>query len=185
MGRVSELIGEVVDGTLVENRKIDGETFYTIQVSFRGTVIPVLFSSFINDTVYPVDTKLKISGCIMSDIKEDTLPVFYFYANSIEVVDIDEESTNIINFTCTVTKVREFKTNGRCIDILPLVGADGSPLNSTSVLYLCARAQVARKLKDKPKGYTLTGTGYLKAYKDIYEIYIVDVENLDEILAYN
>lgn len=182
MGKVSTLIGEVVDGKLKKNREVDGEEFYTIQVSFRGTEIPVLFSKFVNDTEYPENTKLAVTGCIMSDISGGKLPKFYFYANKMEVVDIDEETTNIINFTCTVTKVREFKTNSRCVDILPLVGSDGSPLSSTSILYLCLRSSIARKLKDKPKGYTLTGTGYLKPYKDIYEIYVATVDNLDELL---
>lgn len=182
MGKVSELIGEVVDGKLTLNRTIDGEDFYTISVSFRGTVIPVLFSQYVNDKVFEAGTKLKVVGCLMSDISEGKLPVFYFYANSFEVLDLDAETTNVINFSCVVTKVREFKTNSRCVDILPLVTSDGSPLNTTSVFYLCARGSVARKLKDKEKGYTVTGTGYIKSYRDVYEIYIMDLENLDELV---
>lgn len=181
MGKVSELIGEVVDGKLKENRKIDGETFYTIQVSFRDTVIPVLFSSYVNDTEYPKNTKLKVIGCLMSDIKPGNLPVFYFYANTITPAEIDEETTNIVHFSCVVTKVRDFKTNNRCVDILPLVGSDGSPLNSTSIFYLCTRSAIARKLKDKPKGYTISGSGYLKQFRDIYEINVISVDNLDEL----
>lgn len=181
MGKVSELIGTVVDGKLTPNREIDGEKFYTIKVAFRETEILVLFSEYVNTQEFPKDTKVKVVGCLMSDIEEGKLPVYYFYANSIEAVDMDTETTNLINFSCTVTKVKEFKTNSRCVDILPLVASDGSPLNTTSVLYLCARSSVARKLKDKPKGYTISGTGYLKPFRDIYEIYIVDVDNLDEL----
>jgi hypothetical protein len=61
------------------------------------------------------------------------------------------------------------------------VAADGSPLNTTSVLYLCARMQAARKLRNKEKGYTIVGRGYLKQFRDIYEILITKVENLDEL----
>lgn len=181
MGKVSELVGKIVDGELKLNRNINGEKFYTILASFHDTVIPVLFSSYVNSVQFDTDSKIKVSGCLMSDIARDKLPVFYLYANSIEQVDIDTETTNQINFSCTVTKVREFKTNSRCVDILPLVAADGSPLNTTSVLYLCAKNSIARKLKDKEKGYTITGTGYLKAFRDIYEIYINSVDNLDEL----
>lgn len=182
MGKVSELIGEVVDNELKLNRSVDGEDFYTIDVSFKGTVIPVLFSVYVNKTEFPISTKLKVTGCLMSDVSVGGLPVFYIYASNLEVVDVDCETTNLINFSCQITKVKEFKTNTRCVDILPLVGAAGSPLNSTSVFYLCAKSSNARKLKDVPKGYTLVGSGYLKAYKDVYEVYITDVENLDEIL---
>lgn len=182
MGKVSELIGKVVDGRLKPNREINGEKFYTIEMSFRGTVIPVLFSQYVNSEVFENDVKFKVTGCLMSDIAENKLPVFYFYANSFEPVEMDAETTNVINFSCTITKVRDFKTNGRCVDILPLVASDGSPLNTTSVFYLCARSGDARKLKDKEKGYTINGTGYLKAYRDVYEVYILNIDNLDEIL---
>lgn len=182
MSKVSELIGSVVDGTLVPNRIIDNEQFYTIQVSFRDTVIPVLFSQFVNEESFTPDTKLKVTGCVMSDIAGGQLPVFYFYANAIEVVELDSEETNLVNFSCTVTKVREMKSNTRCVDILPLVAADGSPLSTTSILYLCARNGIARKLKTKEKGYTITGSGYLKQFRDIYEIYVTNVDNLDELI---
>ena len=182
MGKVSELIGTVVDGKLKENRKISGERFYTMDVSFRDTQIPVLFSEYVNIREFENDTKVKVIGCLMSDIHDGELPVFYIYANSIEQVDIDTDTTNKINFSCTVTKVREFKTNGRCVDILPLVAADGSPLSTTSIIYLCARGAAARKLKDKEKGYTITGTGYLKPFRDIYEVYINSIENLNDLV---
>jgi hypothetical protein len=181
MGKQSELIGEVIDGKLKHNRTIGDEEFDTILVSFKGTQIPVLFSHFVNSTDFENGSKLKITGCLISDIAEGKLPVFYFYANSIELADLDAETTNEINFSCTVTKVREFQSNSRCIDILPLVAADGSPLNTTSVLYLCARMQAARKLRNKEKGYTIVGRGYLKQFRDIYEILITKVENLDEL----
>ena len=182
MSKHSELIGSVVDGSLVPNRVIDGEQFYTILVSFKDTQIPVLFSEFVNTTVYEKDTKLRVSGCIMSDIGEGKLPVFYFYANSIEVESLDSEECNIVNFSCQVTKVRPMQHNARCIDILPLVASDGSPLRTTSILYLCARTGLARKLKNKEKGYTITGSGYIKQFRDIYEIYITKVDNLDELI---
>ena len=182
MSKFSELIGSVVDGSLVPNRVIDGEQFYTIIVSFRDTKIPVLFSEFVNTKVFEKDTKLRVSGCVMSDIAGGKLPVFYFYANAIEVEALDSEETNIVNFSCQVTKVREMQHNSKCIDILPLVASDGSPLRTTSILYLCARTGIARKLKNKEKGYVITGSGYLKQFRDIYEIYITNVENLDELV---
>lgn len=179
--KVSVLIGSVVEGTPKLNRTIKGERFYTVKVSFNSTVIPVLYSQYVNDKEFEKDTKLKVTGCLMSDIADGKLPVFYIYANSIEVESIDCEECNLLNFSCTVTKVRDFKTNNNCTDILPLVASDGSPLCTTSILYLCAKHSTARKLRNKKKGYTISGNGYLKQYRDIYEIYIKDVDNLDEI----
>lgn len=183
MSNVSELIGEVVAGKLQINRIIEDECFYTVLVKFHGTVIPVLFSQYVRFDDFEKGSKVKVIGCLMSDVVEGQLPIFYIYANSIESVDIDMETTNRINFSCKVTKVREFKTNSRCIDILPLVACYGSPLNSTSVLYLTAYSGIARKLKDVVSGYTINGVGYLKAFRDIYEIYITDIENLDQIVS--
>jgi len=180
MGKVCELIGQVLDGTPVENRVIDGERFFTIKVSFRKTEIPVLFSEYIDVSGFEKDAKVRVTGCIMSDIRSGELPVFYFYANKIELADLDEELTNEVKFSCTVTKVKDFQTNTRCVDILPLVAADSSPLKTTSILYLCARNADARKLKGKPKGYTITGKGYLTPFRDVYEIYITEVENVTE-----
>lgn len=178
MGKVCELVGVVIDGNPKENRFINGERFMTISVSFRNTIIPVLFSEYNNVEHYEEGVKLRVTGCVMSDKNNGTLPVFYFYANKIELADYDEESTNEVNFSCTVTKVKEFTTNTRCIDILPLVASDSSPLKTTSILNLCARNADARKLKDKPKGYTITGKGYLTPYRDIYEIYITEIESI-------
>ena len=181
MSIVSTLIGEVVNGKPVWNRNISGEDFCTIEVSFRDTVIPVLFSSLVYDKDWDTSSKVSVTGCLISDIRDGKLPVFYFLANSIKSVDMDLETTNEINFSCTVTKVRELKMDSRCTDILPLVASDWTPLDTTSILYLTVRAATARKLKDKKKGYKITGKGYLKEFRDIYEISVNTVDNLDEI----
>lgn len=178
MSNVSTLIGNVLKGVPELNRTIDGEKFYTIVVEFKSVVIPVLISEYIcADRVF--EDKISVTGCLMSDVyKKGKLPQFYFYANSIEAADMDAEVNNLINFSVTVTKVREFKHNDQCKDILPLVGAAGSPLSTTSVLYLCTINALARKLKDVPKGYALKGTGYLKQFRDVYEIYVQNAEIL-------
>ncbi len=184
MSRVSTLVGVVIDGQPKEDKVIDGEQFYTIDVSFKDNIIPVRFSSYVSTTVFETDSKVKVTGCLMSDIKNNRKqcnPKFYIYANSIELVDIDTECTDVINFTCVVNKVREFQVNSKCVDILPLVASDSSPLRTTSVFFLCAKHALARRLKNKEKGYTLSGKGHLKVYKDIVEIYIIDVDNLDEL----
>lgn len=183
MGKVSKLIGCIIDGKPKLNRTVDNEDFYTIDVSFRDTVIPVLYSQYLTDTEeFEKDTKIEVTGCLMSDINEG-LPVFYVYANSIESADIDAETTNKVTFSCQVTKVKDFSADSRCVDILPLVTSDVSPLDTTSILYLCARGSLARKLKGKEKGYVIEGEGYLKAFRDIYEVYITHVDNLNSILG--
>lgn len=175
MGKVSTLIGNVLDGVPKFNRSIDGEKFYTIDVEFKEVRIKVLMSEYVS-AGRTFEDKISVTGCLMSDVHKGKLPVFYFYANAIESVDLDTELTNTINFTVTITKVREFKQNDRSKDILPLVGSNGSPLCATSVFYLCTINSLARRLKDVPKDYVLSGTGYLKAFRDVYEIYVQDAE---------
>lgn len=176
MSNVSTLVGNVLNGKPEFNREIDGEKFYTIDVEFKSVTIKVLISEYIcAGRVF--EDKISVTGCLMSDVyRKGKLPVFYFYANKIVAADMDAEVNNLVNFSVTVTKVRDFNHNEQCKDILPLVGSAGSPLSTTSVLYLCTINSLARKLKDIPKGYTLTGTGYLKKFRDIYEIYVQDAE---------
>lgn len=178
MGKVSTLIGEVIDGSPKFNRQVKDEKFFTIEVNFNGTQIPVIYSEYSVEHEFDNNSKVRVTGSLMSDKSKtkSKLPVFYFFANSIESVDIDEDTTNLINFSCKVTKVREKQVNTRGVDLLPLVASDGSPLDTTSILYLCARGRDARKLKDSLKDSTITGTGYLKQFRDVYEIYIMSVE---------
>lgn len=184
MREVSELVGSVINGTPTLNRTTDDdEKFYTIDVSFYGTNIPVLFSSYVNSQSFEKDSKIKVTGSVMSDMGSDKLPVFYFYANAIEVVDKDTNTSNEIFFSYKVIRVKEFTQNNRGVDILPLIGNKQSPLDTWSLAFLCARGSVARKLKDVPAGYTIEGRGYLKQFRDVYEIFINEVTNLDEILT--
>ncbi len=183
MGKVSELIGTVVCGQPEYDRTVDEECFNTIQVKFRGLQISVLYSALTCTSQFRDGTKIKVVGCLMSDVRKNKYPKFYIYAHSISEVDIDSAPTNLIYFSCMVNNVREYTTNSRCIDILPLVATDTSPIGTLSVLYLCARKGDARRLMNIEKGYTLEGWGYLKCYRDVYEICIMKITNLEEILT--
>lgn len=180
MSKISTLVGTVVDGIVKTDRIHKKEEFYTLLVDFKGCELPVLFSSYTKTADYVKDAKVQVTGCIMSDVRKGQYPKFYFYANQIDLVDIDSESTNTVNFSVKVTKVGNFTTTDRCTDILSLATSDKSPFGKTSVLFLVAKNQLARKLKGKEPGFLLVGNGKIKPYKDIYEIYIDDVENLDD-----
>lgn len=173
MKKVSVLIGEVVDGTPKDYFMVHDETFKTIRVAFLDAEIDVVISEYVAAESY--DGKVKVTGYLASHVTRGSKPVFYFFANSIEETDADVPVTNEVNFSYNVTKVNKSKVNGRGIDILPLVVADYTSLQTTSVLYLCIRGKDARRLQNKPKGYTIEGKGYLKQYRDIYEIITTDV----------
>lgn len=177
MSTVSKLVGNVIDGKPKFNREVKGEKFYTIDVQFLEAKIKVLISEYLVKESY--DGVIEVTGCIMSDFKKKELPQFYFYANSIQNVDLDTPLTNELNFAGEVTKVGDFTTNARCRDILPLVMSTSSPLETTSVLYLCTRDRTARMLKDKSSKYNVEGTGYLKQYRDVYEILVTRIEVVD------
>lgn len=172
MSRTSVLVGTVIEGDPVENRVINNEKFYTIKARFHKAEIRVLYSQYTFSGTFNKDSMISVTGCLMSDIKQGSRPEFYLYANKIEVVDLDTESTNTLNFRCSITRVKDFCINSRCIEILPLVAAEKNPLGATSVLYITAHDGIARKLKDKDKGYTLMGEGYLRSYRDIFDITI-------------
>ena len=176
MSKQSVLVGTVVDGTPKLNRTVHNEKFYTIDVEFKGTVIPVLISEYSLQEAYS-DT-IQVTGCVMSDFKKGELPRFYFYANDITNVDADTPVTNEINFCGKVTKNRGFTTNSRCRDILALTLSDTSPVGGVSVLYVCIRDTSARELKDHSVPYEVEGKGYLKPYRDVYEILVTEINTV-------
>ena len=174
MSKQSTLIGTVVDGTPKLNRTVHNERFYSIEVEILGATIPVLISEYILKEQYSETVQIK--GCLMSDYKKGVLPKFYIYANDITNVDADTPLTNEVQFSGKVTKNKGFTTNTRCRSILPLTLSDRSPIGGISVLYVCIRDKAARELKDRDIGYTIQGTGYLKKYRDVYEILVTDFE---------
>lgn len=178
MSKISKLIGTVMDGEPKFDHEADGEKFYTITVQFRDALIKVKFSEYLLGPRFA--DKVCVTGYLASTPSKGERPDFYFFGNKIESVDIDTPETNELNFAYRVTKVSEFKVNRRSVDILPLVASDYTPLHTTSVLYLCARGKVARKLKERKAGYYISGTGYLKQFRDIYEIIFTDLEDISE-----
>lgn len=171
----STLIGTVLEGVPVFEKEIRGEKFYTILVQFFDAPMKVLMSEYVMTSKY--EGTIAVTGCVTSTHKRKTLPKFYFYASTIEAVDIDTPLSNEISFDGKIVKIGEFKLNTRNHDILPLVLKSSSPFHKQdTILYLCTKNTDARLLKDKPPGYNVTGTGYLKAYKDIFEVLVTSIE---------
>lgn len=173
MRKVSVLIGEVIDGNPKEYFKVNDETFKAIHVAFLDAKIDVVISEYVAEASY--NGKVRVTGYLASYVEKGKKPVFYFYANTIEEAEADADITNEVNFFYTVTKVNPAKVNSRGVDILPLVVSDYTSLQTTSVLYVCIRGKDARRLKTRPKGYTIEGKGYLKQYRDIYEVITTSV----------
>lgn len=180
MSIISTMYGEVLDGEYKFHHEVGDEKFYTINVKFRDAIIDVMLSQYLREDL-PLKGKVKVTGFLASIPARKDVPYFYFYANLIERVDVDTPITNDVKFNYKVTHTSKFKTNNRGVDMLPLVASDYNPLHQTSVLYLCARDVNARMLKDRPMNYFITGSGYLKQYRDIYEILIHTVEEIKDV----
>lgn len=174
MSKVSKLIGEVVDGTPRDYARLSGELFKAITVQLLDARIDVVISEFVAEEQY--SGKIEITGYLASNAQKGSSPIFFLFANEIQNVPDDTPITNKVQFRYKVTKVSKFKSNSRGVDLLPLVAADYTAHQTTSVIYLCIRGINARKLKDKKPGYHITGEGYLKQYRDIYEIITTDIE---------
>lgn len=173
MSKLSTLIGEVIDGEPKLHHTTDGENFYTISVSFLDATVDVMFSEYIKQDYY--EGKVSVTGYLASTPRRGTTPYFYIFGSKIESVDIDTQVTNELEFTCKVTKVGDFKVNKRAVEVLPLVASDYTVNHTTSVLYLCLRGKDARRLYSKKPGYYLAGRGYLKQYRNICEIRVVEL----------
>lgn len=174
MSVTSKLVGEVTNGTPRDYLILNGEHFYAIEVQFLDAPIDVLVSEYVKQDVY--SGKVEVTGYLASTPSKEGHPTFYFLANSIESVPEDTPITNKVGFKYKVTKVSKFKANSRGIDLLPLVVADYTPHQTTSVIYMCLRGALARKHKDRGANYYISGEGYLKKYRDIYEIIVMDAE---------
>lgn len=181
MGLACTIIGEIVDPTATVDRlcgdKSLGEVeekFYTVQVNLRSCTIPMLISEFNLDKV--VIGKVKITGSLFSDCIPSQLPRFYLYANKLEAAEPDVELTNEVAFTGTVTKVKEASVDAFGRDVLPMYVSTVSPLNTESVLYLALKNQLARVNKNRKPRFKVRGTGYIKPFRDVYEIHVTQLE---------
>lgn len=173
MSKISVLTGEVINGLPYDYIRINNETFKAIKVMFLEADIDVVISEHLAKEEY--SGKINVTGYLASYVSKGDKPQFFFFANNIEDADEDAPLTNKVTFYSRVTKVSSFKTSSRGLDILPLVLADYNPHKMTSVLYACLRGKHAREYKDKEKGYYISGEGYLKRYRDIYEIIVTDI----------
>ena len=173
MSIVSKLVGEVIDVSPRDFARISGETFKAITVQLLDAKIDVVISEFVAKESY--EGKVEITGYLASKVQKGTVPLFFIFANEIVEVPEDTAITNKVQFRYKVTKVSKFKVNSRGVDLLPMVAADYTAHQTTSVIYLCVRGLNARKLKDKKPGYYVAGEGYLKQYRDIYEIITTEV----------
>lgn len=173
MSNISKLVGVVVDGIPTYDRTVHDEKFNRITVDFNGVTIPVLFSEYVVADTELIG-KVVVTGCLASDVKRGTIPKFYVYASSIESADDDAEPCSTVNFELKVTKSKGLQQNKQSREILPLVCSTGNPISGTSVIYLCLMNKAARMFKDTEVGYTITGTGNLHAFRDIYEVYSTD-----------
>lgn len=179
MSNVSTMVGTVIDGIPVDFKTVHNERFKKIVVDFGGVSIPVVYSEYINNASEIIG-KISVTGCLASNVKRNEYPSFFFYANTLEAADEDAESSNIISFELKVTKSKGFQQNSNSRDILPLICSTGNPVKGRSVIYLCLMNSAARKFKDKPVGYIIKGTGELRAFRDVYEIYAVSADVKEE-----
>lgn len=176
-----ELIGEIVDPTLTVDRKCGDaslgeveETFYKVDLVLRGCTIPLIISEFSAEQV--IKGKVKITGSLFSDYVAKQIPRFYIYANKVEAAEPDAELTNEISFMCRVTKIKELTSDSYGRDVLFMYASTCSPLNTESVLFLVLKNQMARVNKNRQPNFNITGTGFIKPFRDVYEILVKQFE---------
>lgn len=180
MTRVSTLIGFIKNPEPVFDRTIGDETFgdqlekfYTVECELRKSSIPLLISEHNLDCL--VKGKVSITGSLFSDYVDIPLPKSYIYVNKIEPVSPDTDLTNEVNFSGTVTVVRDMTVDSVSRDTLPIVVANTSPLNTPSILLVTLKDGNARRNKGKKPKFNISGTGYLLKYKDVYEIHAKNI----------
>lgn len=175
MGYTCELIGEIVDPSATVDRICGDpslgeveEKFYTVQVKLHSCTIPMLVSEVNLDQI--IKGKVKITGSLFSDYVSAQLPRFYIYANKLEAADPDVELTNEVTFMGTVTKIKPMSFDAFGRDVLFMYVSTVSPLSTESLLFLVLKNQFARINKDRKPHFKVRGTGYIKPFRDVYEI---------------
>lgn len=181
MSRVSELVGVIRDPTPKLNRIVGDESsgqplekFYTVDIILRDCTIPLVISEYSLGDVC-VGT-VRVTCSLFSDFQQNQLPMFYLYCNRIEPVEPDTPMTNVVNFSGTVTKVKPLTVDAAGRDVLPMILSDTSPMQSDSVLYLNLKNQMARVNQNRKPRFKVQGCGFIKPYKDIYEIHVQEIE---------
>lgn len=175
MSKVNELIGEVIDGVPKLSKEINGEQFYTIRVHFNEVDIDVMMSEYLKKDEFK--GKICVTGYLITFTRYQEKPYGAIYANKISQASFDADLTNEVCFSYKITKIYDLKFNKQGIDILPIICADYTSLKTTSVIYLCLRGKLARQLKDAEPGIRINGRGYLKQYRDIFEILVTELED--------
>lgn len=181
MGCVCEIIGEIKDTSTTIDRVCGDpslgeveERFYCVNVELRACTIPMVISEFNLDKI--IKGKVKITGSLFSDCVPSQLPRFYIYANKLEPADPDVELTNEVAFTGTVTKVKPASVDAFGRDVVSMYLSTVSPLNTESVLFLVLKGQMARINKNLSPRFKVNGTGYIKPYRDVYEVLVTKFE---------
>lgn len=183
MGYTCELVGEIEDSTATVDRVVgdkdlgeETETFYSVKVKLKTCEIPILVSEYNLDQI--IKGKVRITGSLFSDYVSNQIPRFYVYANKLEAADPDEELTNEVSYMGTVTKIKPLSHDSYGRDVLFMYVSTVSPLNSESLLFLVLKNQLARVNKDRKPHFKVRGTGYIKKYRDVYEIIATKFEVL-------
>ncbi len=184
MGYTCELIGEILDPDSITVDRVCGdvdlgeveETFYAVDCKIHSCTIKLLISEFNKDQI--VKGKVKITGSLFSDYVSGQLPSFYIYANKLEAADPDADLTNEITFTGTVTKIKPITVDSYGRDVLFMYVSTVSPLKTESVLFLALKNQLARLNKDRTPHFKVRGSGYIKPFRDVYEIIATRLEVL-------
>ena len=180
MSSVSVLTGEVIDGIPVEYGTLHGEKFYTIKVKFRTCEIKVLISE--HTMLEEYGGVISVTGYLATfKVKEENRKYEYvFVGTKIEQAELDSPLTNQISFNYKVTRVEKLDVNGYGVEVLTLYASFYTPFKTTSIVKLCAKSQAARVLNNREPGFYISGQGYLKSYKDTYEIIITDISDTAE-----
>lgn len=175
MSKICTIVGEVVDGTpQLHHKSSAGESFYKIRVNFVDTEIDVLVSEY--NMLENYSGKVAVTGFYASLAHKRQLPKFFFFANEVESADVDAKETDEIAFHCKVSRVGKINHSTSGADACTVYASDYSPLHITSILYLAAKGKWARMLQGKKKGSFVSGTGRIKAFRDVYEIVITDID---------
>lgn len=165
MYTVNTLIGTIPEQEIKLHHESKDEKFYIVKGNFNNAEMDIIVSEYVYDK--SITGRVKVTCDIVSKWLRSPKARLWVYmkAYNIEKVDDATPETNDVVLDVVVASVREFRVTKNGEEILSMVGTCKGSHNREHTLYLCAKCDMARRLKNIKEGEHLYIRGYLKSGK--------------------
>lgn len=162
MYTVNTLIGTIPEQEVKLHHESKDEKFYIVKGNFNNAEMDIIVSEYVYDK--STTGRVKVTCDVASKwIRAPKARLWvYIKAYNIEKVDESMPETNTVTLDAVVASVHEFCVTENGEEVLSMVVTCKGSRNREHTMYLCAKRNMARRLKNIKEGEHLYVRGYLK-----------------------